>query len=166
MVAFEPGLVADLPPGRGRPPQPGEVALPLERWERPHRGHRLEPHRHHLGQPHAHLAPVEADEPDLGAQLGADRSRHPAYWPTSGQLLPDRTVDRCTCTLEIIPPNRRKQDMRMLSRPLAPRGQEAAAFTDGRPRRGRGTGDPTGRGQIVKDNGGTKEKGPAAWQTS
>src|SRR5664280_2576741 len=45
MVAFEPGLVADLPPGRGRPPQPGEVALPLERWERPHLSLRLEPHR-------------------------------------------------------------------------------------------------------------------------
>src|SRR5664280_2756513 len=83
MVAFEPGLVADLPPGRGRPPQPGEVALPLERWERPHRGHRLEPHRHHLGQPHAHLAPVEADEPDLELNWGRighatrKRMKHP-----------------------------------------------------------------------------------------
>src|SRR5664280_943501 len=93
MVAFEPGLVADLPPGRGRPPQPGEVALPLERWERPHRGHRLEPHRHHLGQPHAHLAPVEADEPDLELNWGRighvtrKRMKHPCN-PT-GQHHPD-----------------------------------------------------------------------------
>src|SRR5664280_425838 len=113
MVAFEPGLVADMPPGRGRPPQPGEVALPLERWERPHRGHRLEPHRHHLGQPHAHLAPVEADEPDLELNWGRighatrKRMKHPcnllaniirtlantlARKSGSGQLLPDRTT--------------------------------------------------------------------------
>src|SRR5664280_2966006 len=112
MVAFEPGLVADLPPGRGRPPQPGEVALPLERWERPHRGHRLEPHRHHLGQPHAHLAPVETDESDLELNWGRighvtrKRMKHPcnllaniirtlantlARKSGSGQLLPDRT---------------------------------------------------------------------------
>src|SRR5664280_2826632 len=84
------------------------------------------------------------------AQLGADRARHPeadeapmqptgqhhpgpwpTRWPGSPDLAnffrigqpfsnPDQSINS---------PNRYK-DMRMLNRPLAPRGQEAAAFTD------------------------------------
>src|SRR5664280_1593996 len=114
MVAFEPGLVADLPPGRGRPPQPGEVALPLERWERPHRGHRLEPHRHHLGQPHAHLAPVEADEPDLELNWGRighvtrKRMKHPCNllaklnWGRIGHVTRKRMKHPCNLLANII----------------------------------------------------------------
>src|SRR5664280_1013785 len=75
------------------------------------------------------------------AQLGADRSRHPEA--DEAHLLANiiRTLanplarksgsgptssgsdSRSTCTLETSPPNCRKQDMRMLSRPLAPRGK-------------------------------------------
>src|SRR5664280_2737368 len=92
------------------------------------------------------------------AQLGADRSRHPeadeAPMQPTGQHHPDPgqhagqevriwptssgSDSRCTPTLESTSPNRRKQDMRMLSRPLAPRGQEAAAFAKRHPDTGHG----------------------------
>src|SRR5450759_3729299 len=75
----------------------------------------------------------------------------------SGQLLPDRTI-RSHRYPEDPYPNRRKRDMRMLSRPLAPRGQEAAAFatpprhrprpTSGRRRPGGVAGGPIRPGAV------------------
>src|SRR5664280_3722686 len=112
------------------------------------------------------------------AQLGADRSRHPeadeapmqptgptssgpwpTRWPGSPDLAnffrigqpfsnPDQSINS---------PNRYK-DMRMLSRPLAPQGQEVAAFTDGRPGGVAETGDPTERGRIAKTEAAPRER--------
>src|SRR5664280_3701164 len=112
------------------------------------------------------------------AQLGADRARHPEadeapmqptgqhhpdpgqhagqevrIWPTSSgsdshSLTP---INRSTAPTAI-------KDMRMLSRPLAPRGQEAAAFTDGRHGGVAETGDPTERGRIAKTEAAPRER--------
>src|SRR5450759_3823805 len=74
---------------------------------------------------------------------GSGGSTHATHWPTSSGPWPTRWPGSPDLAnffrighpmyLRDHTTNRRKQDMRMLSRPLAPRGQEAAAFTDGRP---------------------------------